>query len=90
MLSDKDITTEKRVFLFKSPQHSVGKVLLQWFDEKEDTFTQNFMTLQDRDHGCYLEEVISGMSPEKQGAVSKRKWGRLKLCMKKGQQLETE
>lgn len=41
VLSDKDITTKKIVFVFKSTQHPVRKVLLQWYDEIEETFTEN-------------------------------------------------
>lgn len=41
VLSDKDIITEKIVFVFKSTQHPVGKALLQWYDETEETFTEN-------------------------------------------------
>lgn len=40
-LSDKDTITEKIVFVFKSTQHPVGTVLLQWYDEIEETFTEN-------------------------------------------------
>lgn len=41
VLSDKDITTKKIVFVFKSTQHPVRKVLLQWYDEIEEIFTEN-------------------------------------------------
>lgn len=37
VLGDKD-TTDKIVF--KSSQHPVGKVLLQWYDETEVTLTE--------------------------------------------------
>lgn len=41
VLSDKDTITKKIVFVFKSTQHPVGKVLLQWCDEIEEIFTEN-------------------------------------------------